>query len=79
MVPKQRRTCESTFKRWMLIFMASPDIRCSDRPVLSGGMIRRSVTCEKTTYLDPPFKFEGGTPNIAGAIGLSAALDYVEK
>lgn len=43
-----------------------------------GGMIRR-VTCEKTTYLDPPFKFEGGTPNIAGAIGLGAALDYVRE
>ena len=39
----------------------------------------RKVTCEKTTYLDPPFKFEGGTPNIAGAIGLGAALDYVRK
>jgi cysteine desulfurase/selenocysteine lyase len=41
-----------------------------------GGMIRR-VTCEGTTYLDPPSKFEAGTPNIAGAIGLGAALDYV--
>ena len=48
-------------------------------PYQSGGGMIRSVTCEKTTYLDPPFKFEGGTPNIAGAIGLGAALDYVEK
>ena len=39
----------------------------------------RSVTSEKTTYLDPPSRFEAGTPNIAGAIGLGAALDYVGK
>jgi cysteine desulfurase / selenocysteine lyase len=48
-------------------------------PYQSGGGMIRSVTSEKTTYLDPPSKFEGGTPNIAGAIGLGAALDYVTK
>jgi cysteine desulfurase / selenocysteine lyase len=48
-------------------------------PYQSGGGMIRSVTREKTTYLDPPFKFEGGTPNVAGAIGLGAALDYVRK
>jgi len=37
-----------------------------------------SVTFEKTLYNRLPFKFEAGTPNIAGAIGLGAALDYVE-
>jgi cysteine desulfurase/selenocysteine lyase len=36
------------------------------------------VTFERTTYNDPPFKFEAGTPNIAGAIGFAAALDYVD-
>ena len=36
-----------------------------------------SVTFEKTTYNVLPYKFEAGTPNIAGAIGLGAALDYV--
>ena len=41
-----------------------------------GGMIDR-VTFERTTYADPPNKFEAGTPDIAGAIGLAAALDYV--
>lgn len=40
-------------------------------------MIRR-VTFEETTYNDLPYKFEAGTPNIAGAIGLGAALDYVQ-
>jgi cysteine desulfurase/selenocysteine lyase len=37
----------------------------------------KSVTFEKTTYNDLPFKFEAGTPNIAGAIGLGAAIDYL--
>jgi cysteine desulfurase / selenocysteine lyase len=46
-------------------------------PYQSGGGMIRSVTSEKTTYLDPPSKFEAGTPNIAGAIGLGAALDYL--
>jgi cysteine desulfurase/selenocysteine lyase len=41
-----------------------------------GDMIER-VTFEKTTYADLPSKFEAGTPHIAGAIGLAAALDYV--
>jgi cysteine desulfurase/selenocysteine lyase len=37
----------------------------------------RSVTFEKTTYNDLPYKFEAGTPHIEGAIGLGAALDYL--
>ena len=39
----------------------------------------RSVTFEETTYAELPHKFEAGTPNIAGAIGLGAALDYVSE
>ena len=39
----------------------------------------RSVTFEQTTYSDPPAKFEAGTPNIADAVGLAAALEYVER
>jgi len=41
-----------------------------------GGMIGR-VTFERTTFADLPYKFEAGTPDIAGAIGLAAALDYL--
>lgn len=48
-------------------------------PYQSGGGNIRNVTFEETTYLDPPSKFEAGTPNIAGAIGLGAALDYVRE
>ena len=44
-------------------------------PYQGGGDMIRSVTFEKTEYNDLPYKFEAGTPNIAGAIGLGAALD----
>ncbi len=46
-------------------------------PYQGGGDMIRSVTFGKTEYNDLPYKFEAGTPNIAGAIGLGAALDYV--
>jgi len=46
-------------------------------PYQGGGDMIRVVTFEKTQYNDLPYKFEAGTPNIAGAIGLGAALDYV--
>ncbi len=46
-------------------------------PYQGGGGIIKTVTFEKTTYVDGPLKFEAGTPDIAGAIGLGAALDYV--
>jgi len=45
-------------------------------PYQGGGDMILSVTFEKTTYNEVPFKFEAGTPNIAGAIGFAAALDY---
>ena len=48
-------------------------------PVHGGGEMIKSVTFEKTIYNDLPYKFEAGTPNIAGAIGLGAAIDYVES
>jgi cysteine desulfurase / selenocysteine lyase len=46
-------------------------------PWQGGGDMILSVSFEKTTYNALPYKFEAGTPNIAGAIGLAAALDYV--
>jgi cysteine desulfurase / selenocysteine lyase len=39
----------------------------------------RNVTFEETTYAEAPAKFEAGTPNIADAVGLGAALDYVSR
>ncbi len=46
-------------------------------PYQGGGDMIRSVSFEKTTYNQLPYKFEAGTPNVAGAIGLGAALEYV--
>ena len=46
-------------------------------PFKGGGDMILSVTIEKTRYNELPYKFEAGTPHIAGAIGLGAALDYV--
>ena len=46
-------------------------------PYQGGGDMIRSVTFEETTYAPVPAKFEAGTPNIAGVIGLGAALDYL--
>ncbi|MBV9468238.1 MAG: cysteine desulfurase [Abitibacteriaceae bacterium] len=48
-------------------------------PYQGGGDMISSVTFEKTTYNALPYKFEAGTPHVAGVIGLGAAVDYVEK
>ena len=48
-------------------------------PWEGGGSMIESVSFEKTTFADPPTRFEAGTPNIAGAIGLEAAIDYVNE
>ena len=48
-------------------------------PYQGGGDMIRSVTFEETIYNDLPYKFEAGTPHIAGAIGLGAAIDYVSS
>jgi cysteine desulfurase/selenocysteine lyase len=47
-------------------------------PYQGGGDMIRSVTFEKTIYNRIPYKFEAGTPNIAGGIALGAAIDYLE-
>lgn len=46
-------------------------------PYQGGGDMIKTVTFEKTTYNELPHKFEAGTPNIAGGIGLGAAVDYL--
>jgi cysteine desulfurase / selenocysteine lyase len=48
-------------------------------PYQGGGDMIASVTFEKTTFNSLPYKFEAGTPNIAGAVGLGAAVDYLES
>jgi cysteine desulfurase/selenocysteine lyase len=48
-------------------------------PWQGGGDMILTVSFEKTTYNELPWKFEAGTPNISGAIGLAAAMDYLES
>jgi len=48
-------------------------------PYQGGGDMIASVTFEKTTYAKVPYKFEAGTPNIAGVIGLGAAVDFLQS
>jgi cysteine desulfurase/selenocysteine lyase len=47
-------------------------------PWQGGGEMIANVTFEKTDYAEPPHRFEAGTPDISGAIGLGAALDFIE-
>jgi len=46
-------------------------------PFLFGGDMIREVSLKKTTFNTPPWKFEAGTPNVGGAVGLGAAVDYL--
>ncbi len=55
------------------------DIFAKLQPIFSGGGAIKSVSPEETIYRDSPMCFEAGTPNIAGAIGLAAAVEYIES
>ena len=61
------------------ILYGKADLLESMPPYQGGGDMIKSVSFEKTTYNALPYKFEAGTPNIAGAIGLGAAVDYVSS
>lgn len=58
---------------------ARAEILDSMPPWHGGGEMIVSVTLEKSTFKQAPHRFEAGTPNIAGAIGLAAAIDYIEQ
>jgi cysteine desulfurase/selenocysteine lyase len=47
-------------------------------PYMGGGEMIRTVTLERSTWNELPYKFEAGTPNVEGAVGLEAAIDYLE-
>ncbi len=53
------------------------DLLASMRPYQGGGEMIRTVSFESTEYAEPPARFEAGTPNIAGAVGFGAAVDYL--
>jgi cysteine desulfurase/selenocysteine lyase len=48
-------------------------------PFLGGGEMIKEVSFDGTVFNDPPHRFEAGTPNIAGFVGLGAAVDYLES
>ena len=59
------------------VLWARPEILAAMPPWQGGGAMIETVTFEGTTYAPPPQRFEAGTPHIVGAIGLAAAIDYV--
>ena len=59
------------------ILYGKKDILENMKPYQGGGDMIRNVSFEHTTYNDLPYKFEAGTPNIAGGIGLGVAIDYL--
>lgn len=60
----------------MGVLYGKADILAQIPPYQGGGDMIREVTFERTTYNDPPLKFEAGTPNIEGAISMAAAVNY---
>jgi cysteine desulfurase/selenocysteine lyase len=60
------------------VLYARAELLAAMAPWQGGGEMIRTVTFEHTDYADPPARFEAGTPNIIGAIGLGAAIEYVE-
>lgn len=61
------------------VLWAKKEILASMSPFLFGGEMINKVSVGRTTWNDLPWKFEAGTPNIEGAIGLGAAIDYLSK
>ena len=61
------------------VLYGRPEVLESMPPWEGGGNMIVDVTFEKTTYQEPPARFEAGTGNIADAVGLAAALDYVTR
>lgn len=60
------------------VLCGRPDLLSNMEPFMGGGEMINSVTMEESTWNEPPWRFEAGTPNIAQAIGLGAAVDYLE-
>lgn len=60
------------------VLYGRPELLDEMDPFMFGGEMIRTVTLEGATWNDIPWKFEPGTPNVAGAIGLGAAIDYLE-
>jgi cysteine desulfurase/selenocysteine lyase len=63
----------------MGVLWARESVLAGMPPWQGGGDMIRTVSFEKTTYNELPYRFEAGTPNISGAVGLAAAIDYLES
>jgi cysteine desulfurase/selenocysteine lyase len=61
------------------ILYGKPEVLEATEPLLGGGEMIREVHLGRASWNDVPYRFEGGTPNIAGAIGLGVAVDYLTK
>jgi len=61
------------------VLWGRPELLEAMPPWQGGGSMIDRVTFAKTTYAPPPGRFEAGTPHIVGALGLHAAIDYVER
>jgi cysteine desulfurase/selenocysteine lyase len=60
------------------VLAARPELLDSMEPFLTGGEMIRDVTLERSTFNDIPWRFEAGTPNVAEAVGLATAVEYIE-
>ena len=61
------------------VLWAKPELLDAMPPYQGGGSMIDKVSFAKTTYAPPPGRFEAGTPHIVGALGLHAAIDYIES
>ena len=61
------------------VLWGKTDLLDEMEPFIGGGEMIDKVTMESSTWNDIPYKFEAGTPNFAQAVGLGAAMDYLEK
>jgi len=61
------------------VLYGKPEILEAMEPFLYGGEMINTVTYEEATWHEIPWKFEAGTPNVSGAIGMAAAIDYLQS
>lgn len=61
------------------VLWARPDLLGSMEPFMGGGEMIQFVERDASTWAEVPHKFEAGTPNIAGAVGMAAAVDYLSR
>jgi cysteine desulfurase/selenocysteine lyase len=61
------------------VLVARNDMLTACGPFLGGGEMIEQVTLERSTFAPPPMRFEAGTPNVADAVGLRAAIEYLES